>query len=70
MIFKSCKGGGGGLQPPSHPLHIPMAFQVNMNLIFMHHLNVVTSQFKCRTVQCGNAMQLLHSMNGPFITVD
>ena len=32
----------------------------------MRHCNVVTSQFLCRTVQCGNATQLGCSMNGPL----
>ena len=34
------------------------AFQVKMNLTFMRHRKAVTSQFLCRKVQCGNAMQL------------
>ena len=31
----------------------------------MRHRNPVTAQFLCRTVQFGNATQLLCSMNGP-----
>ena len=39
---------------------------VKMNLTFMQHRNAVTSQFLCRTVQCGNTMQLRHCMNKPY----
>ena len=41
------------------------AFQVKMNFTFMRLCNEVTLQFLCSRVQCGNATQLRHSMNGP-----
>ena len=43
------------------------AFQVETNWTFMWHRNAVTLQFLCRKVQCGNATQLRHSMNGPLL---
>ena len=38
--------------------HSITAFQVKMNLNFMQHRNAVTSQYLCRRVKSGNAMQL------------
>ena len=40
-------------------------FQVKINSTFMRHHNAETSQFLCRTVQSGTAMQLRWSMNRP-----
>ena len=46
--------------------HSITSFQVKMNLTFMRHRNAVTSQSLCNKVQCGNAMQMRRSMNGPL----
>ena len=42
------------------------AFKLKRNSTFMRHRNAVSLQFLCSRVQCGNPMQLRHSMNGPL----